>query len=132
MSNLAGKPPLGLNDRDKPKEPKTRKPVRKVSRKREAYLASQEREAGKAHMAKVASLPCVCCGYWPVEVHHCKSGGPRSDMRVIPLCHNHHRGPEGFHTQRETWEGLYGLDADYLPVVADMIAGEWVNPWRGR
>ena len=84
--------------------------------------------AGKAHMARVAALPCVICGYWPVEVHHCISGryGQRkaSDFHTIPLCLNHHRGMEGIHASKAAWEALNGLDTDYLPVVADMLAGE--------
>ena len=56
----------------------------------------------RGHMARVAELPCVCCGARPVEVHHCISGryGQRkaSDRETIPLCFAHHRGPEGIHT----------------------------------
>lgn len=80
----------------------------------------------QAHMARVAELPCVCCGARPVEVHHCISGryGQRkaSDRETIPLCFAHHRGPEGIHTSKRAWEALYGLDTDYLPVVADALA----------
>lgn len=74
--------------------------------------------AGKAHMAKVAKLPCVICGARPVEVHHVISGryGQRkaSDMDTIPLCWNHHLGPDGIHTSKEKWEALHGPDTDYL------------------
>lgn len=89
-----------------------------------------------AHMARVAQLPCVCCGARPVHVHHCKSGryGQRksSDRETIPLCWNHHLGPEGFHTSQREWEATYGPDTDYLPVVADMLAGQFNSPWRGK
>jgi hypothetical protein len=89
--------------------------------------------AGRAHMARVASLPCVCCGYWPVAVHHCCSGrfgtDKASDFDTIPLCFNHHQGPEGIHTQKETWEATYGLDTDYLAVVADQLNGQFNSPW---
>lgn len=82
--------------------------------------------AGLAHMARVKALVCVICHQVPVEVHHCRSRGQaKDDFKTIPLCFNHHRGPDGFHTQKGTWESLYGLDTDFLPVVADMLAGEF-------
>lgn len=89
-----------------------------------------------AHMARVAKLPCVCCGALPVHVHHCISGrfsqSKASDRDTIPLCWNHHQGPEGIHTSKRAWEATYGPDTDYLPVVADMLAGELNTPWRRK
>jgi hypothetical protein len=79
-------------------------------------------------MAKVARIPCVICGNPQVEVHHCISErfSQRKawDTETIPLCVNHHRGPDGIHTDKASWESKYGLDRDYLPVVAGLIAGE--------
>lgn len=84
---------------------------------------------GRAHMAKVAACPCVICNYWPVEVHHCISErfSQRKawDTETISLCFDHHRGPDGIHADKAAWEAKYGLDRDYLPVVADMIAGQF-------
>lgn len=109
--NLAGKPPLGL------KEPK---PARGT-------------KSAKDHMARVAALPCVLCGYWPVEVHHCISGrfgqSKASDFETIPLCYADHRGPQGIHASKREWEARNGFDHEFLPVVADMLAGE-LTPWR--
>lgn len=109
--NLAGKPPLGF------KQPK---PVRGT-------------KSARAHMARVARLPCVCCGYWPVEVHHVCSGrygqAKASDFQTIPLCYAHHRGADGIHTDKARWEATFGMDTDYLPVVADMLAGTYNSPW---
>lgn len=111
FGDLAGKGPMGL------KQPK---PARGT-------------KAAREHMARVAALPCVCCGAHPVEVHHCISGrfGQRkaSDFDTIPLCYPHHRGAAGIHTNKAEWERTFGPDTDYLPVVRDMLAGEWVNPW---
>ncbi|RWR28805.1 DUF968 domain-containing protein [Sinirhodobacter populi] len=88
---------------------------------------------GKRHMARVAELPCVCCGVRPVHVHHviCGRFSQRRapDTQVIPLCPFHHTGPDGIHTRRAWWVETFGEDTDYLPVVADMLAGEWVSPW---
>lgn len=99
MTNLAGKPPLGLK-------------------------AGKPRKSSD-HMARVAQLACVICGARPVEVHHVISGryGQRkaSDLDTIPLCYNHHRGAEGIHTSKRAWEAAHGLDTDYLPIVARML-----------
>lgn len=120
MADLAARGPLGLKDRDKPKQPKTRKPVRKVSKTRQARKASAEGQAGRDHMARVAALPCICCGYWPVEVHHVISDryGQRkaADTETIPLCYNHHRGPDGIHTDKARWEATFGKDYSFLPI----------------
>ena len=110
MTNIFRLPPLGQ---------KQGKPVNRTG-------------AGKAHMARVASLPCVICHRRPVEVHHCRSNGQmRDDFRTIPLCWNHHRGPEGYHTAKASWEAAHGLDTDFLAIVADALAGE-LTPKRGR
>ena len=46
--------------------------------------------ACKAHMDKVAQLPCMICGARPVVVHHCICGrysqSKMSDFDTIPLC----------------------------------------------
>lgn len=49
----------------------------------------------RQHMARVASLPCLCCGVEPVTVHHVTStvhGGriSRSHQRIVGLCPRHH------------------------------------------
>jgi hypothetical protein len=112
VGDLAGRGPLGL------KQPKSKRGAK----------------SGKDHMARVAALPCVLCGYWPVEVHHCISGRysqhKAPDTHTIPLCFNHHRGAEGIHTSKAAWEALNGPDTDFLPVVADMLAGELTPVWR--
>lgn len=104
MTNLAQKPPLGF------KRPRLSK------------------ADGRRYMALVAALPCVICGYWPVEVHHVIHGRystrKSSDLQTIPLCHKHHAE---LHAGKETWARKYGEDHEYLAVVADALAGE-LNP----
>jgi len=99
-------------------------------------LKAGKAKPNKAHLALVAALPCVCCGSWPVEVHHCICGryGQRraSDEQTIPLCVNHHRGPDGIHTRRAWWVETFGQDTDYLPIVADALAGELNSVWSNR
>ena len=141
MANFGGKPPLGLKP-DNPKRaakfavqkgvkqfapdaapiPKQRKPVRKVSAKRAEYLASPERQAGLAHMARVALLPCLVCGAHGVEVHH--EGKPRNDLNVLPLCPRHHRrefGAGAFHYSPKAFYALHGSSAELLARVAAML-----------
>lgn len=112
--NLSGRGPLGL---------KAPKPERRT-------------KAARNHMARVAVLRCICCGHWPIEVHHCISGRfsqrKAPDDQTIPLCFEHHRGPDGIHTNKAAWEATYGLDTDYLPVVSDILAGQFNTPWRAR
>lgn len=77
------------------------------------------------HMFKVAQLPCVICRRQPVEVHHCIHGRfsqrRAPDEKTIPLCFECHAE---LHAGKETWAEKYGPDYEYLPVVADMLAGE--------
>lgn len=102
--NLAGRAPLGL----KPRKP--------------------SKAEGKAHMARVAQLPCVICHRWPVHVHHVIherfSQRKAWDTETIPLCPQCH---DELHAGKETWRAKHGADYEFLPVVADMLAGEW-NP----
>jgi len=103
VSNLTGRGPLGQ---------KAQKPERGTG-------------AAKAHMAAVARLGCVCCGARPVSVHHCISGryGSRkvSDFDTIPLCYDHHQGAGGIHQDKAAWEAGWGMDTDYLPLVAMLL-----------
>ena len=136
MADLAARGPLGLKERKEPPPlKKPRKAIPRQSRKRKAYLASPEREAGKAHMAAVAQLGCIVpdCGARPVEIHH--EGRPRSDMRVLPLCAKHHRreyGPGAYHYSPKAFYAAHGDSKFLLAVVADMLANQFNSPWRGK
>lgn len=91
---------------------------------------SKPRSASKTaeetrHMDAVASLPCLICGAWPVEVHHCPS--PRSNLRVLPLCPRHHRreyGPGAYHYSRRAFQEAHGTDEQLLARVAEMIRND--------
>lgn len=108
--NFANKPPLGL---------KAPKPVNGTKK-------------GLQHMGRVKMLPCVICGHPPPsEAHHCRSDGmARDDFKTIPLCKPCHTGPQGYHTAKATWEATNGKDHEYLPVVADALAGQQTPIWR--
>jgi hypothetical protein len=55
------------------------------------------RRRSKAHLAFVASQPCLVCQASPCDAHHLKLAQPRSlgrkvsDEFTVPLCRKHHR-----------------------------------------
>lgn len=115
-----GKGPLG----QKPPKPekKARKGLPRVSKKRAAYLASPERQIGKAHMGRVAMLPCLVCGAHPVEVHH--ETKPRNDMKCLPLCPPHHRrefGPGAYHYSPKAFYAAHGSSEVLLKRVDELL-----------
>jgi hypothetical protein len=76
----------------------------------------------KAHLGRVASLGCVICGK-PACIHHIRiTGEPRDHKKVIPLCWDHHQGPNGIHTMgKKDWRFLYGHELDYLKQVMEEL-----------
>lgn len=73
---------------------------------------------------RLAAMRCVvgvrnggCSGQ--IELHHVAEGsGLRSEWALVPLCHEHHRGPTGVHgagvkafirMQRPPGDSEYGL-----------------------
>ena len=110
-------------------------PLRRVSAKRKAHYVSDDGKAGVAHMARVKALPCVIC--WrsgPSDAHHVihdRYGARKaSDFAVIPLCVACHRYPHplAIHTDKAAWRERNGADFEFLPVVADMLAGQLNAP----
>ena len=97
--------------------------MRKVSKKRAAYLSSQARQDGLAHMERVKGLPCICCNMPPPNsAHHVTGDGmPRDDMWVLPLCYDCHQGQNGYHNAKAEWVAKYGRDFELLPIVARML-----------
>jgi hypothetical protein len=89
--------------------------MRQRSRRRQAYMASEQRAEGVAHMLAVKALGCLICGAHPAEAHHLPN--PRDDMRTIPLCPFHHRaeyGPQAYHYSRKNFNAAHGSDDDLL------------------
>jgi hypothetical protein len=62
-----------------------------------APLAKPVRRRSKAHLAFVASQPCLVCKTAPCDAHHLKVARPRSlgrkvsDEFTVPLCRKHHQ-----------------------------------------
>lgn len=119
MGDLAGRGALGQKQ---PRQPKTRKPIRKISAKKAAQKGKERAAGGPAHMAAVKALPCLVCGVYGVEVHHFLH--PRSDFRVAPLCPRHHRreyGPGAYHYSRSDFNAAHGSDDELLERVQAML-----------
>ena len=111
MSNLAGKPPLGMKQPKPPRKP--RKPIPPISAKRRARKAAEKAAGAWEHMEWVKTHPCCACGApGPSEAHHVT--GRRSDFRVIALCPACHRGPHGFHNDKKAWRARHGPDTGFL------------------
>jgi hypothetical protein len=59
-------------------------------------MAKSPNAKERRHFAKVAALPCLVCGAWPVDVHHVigyadRIGrAPKRHDRVVPLCKPQH------------------------------------------
>jgi len=76
-------------------------------------------------MGRVAQLPCLVCGAWPVDVHH--EGRPRSDFNVLALCPRHHRqeyGPGAYHYDKPAFYAKHGDSLSLLRRVSEMLAGK--------
>jgi hypothetical protein len=85
----------------------------------------------RLHLARIALIPCLVCGAWPVTIHHVTSDGfkriARSHRRVTPLCKPHHQIQEGPHDSVEAL-GHAGFTARYG---IDLLA--WAdNAWSTR
>ena len=68
----------------------------------------------RAHLDRVASLPCAVCGRHGVHVHHIRTGigmGRRAThFQTIPLCPEHHQGNTGIHGMgRKAFERHHGI-----------------------
>ena len=86
-------------------------------------------KAAKAHMDRVAQLPCVVCMYKlgietrPVSVHHVTV--PADDFAVSPLCPEHHQGATGVHgLHRRGFERMWKLDETGLLALTNRAISE--------
>ena len=90
-------------------------------------------KAEREHMNNVAALPCIAC--WvsgvitpDVQLHHIRAGvgkGQRADhFKVLPLCYLHHIGGGhgvAFHAGKQTWQDIFGTEADLLRRVNKLL-----------
>jgi hypothetical protein len=73
----------------------------------------------------LSEVGCAICGR-PPQIHHLIGiahrgmGQKAGDEYTIPLCMDHHTGPEGIHTLgKRAWESKYG-DQEYLLDVTNL------------
>lgn len=80
--------------------------------------------------ARVRAINCIICkqlglGPTPAAIHHVESiRDGLSEYAVVPLCYDHHQGPEGVHgLRRRVFEMRYRLtDVDMLALVAKELS----------
>jgi len=114
-----------------PKQPKTGSVD-----KSELAFGSAKRERSPAHMAFVATFPCLVCKSRPVTVHHLRHAQPiakglkSGDQWTVPLCPDHHQnGPDAVHRWEANGgtrgEAGYWLAAgiDPMPIAEEL----WAN-----
>lgn len=98
-ANSALPPPQPHLDHARP-EPSTPPPAQPSDTPSEELrplaIAKEKRIRDKAHLAFVASQPCLICGRRPAQAHHVKFAQSRSmslkvsDEFTLPLCNTHH------------------------------------------
>lgn len=75
----------------------------------ELLLPKDKRVRDKAHLAFVASQPCLVCGRRPAQAHHIRFAQPRalglkvSDEFTVPLCNGHHDSLHQTGDERAWW-----------------------------
>jgi hypothetical protein len=78
-------------------------------------IGAPRRFRDKAHLAFVASQPCLLCGKRPVDPHHIRFaqkqslGRKVSDEFTVPLCRSHHRALHRSGSEYLWWENV-GID----------------------
>lgn len=79
-------------------------------------------QAERAHLDRVASLPCCLCGEFPVHVHHIREehgmSQRASNWLTVPLCPSCHTGPKGVHGD-QTMLRIYKMTE--MDMLADTI-----------
>ena len=72
-------------------------------------IPKEKRIRDKAHLAFVASEPCLVCGRRPAQAHHIRFAQPRalglkvSDEFTVPLCNGHHDSLHRTGDERAWW-----------------------------
>lgn len=89
-----------------------------------------------AWLALVVQIPCIVCSRFcgvtdvPAEVHHIDGRNkPKSHLKTIPLCTNHHRVPDNERPKRwysrhgdAGFEAQYALEVELLEMTQEEVA----------
>lgn len=84
----------------------------------------QPTKAQREMWGRLAEYGCVVCACSMPEIHHALTGagGRKNHDKVLPLCFNHHRGPQGIHTiGRKAWARIYGTEQELLDKLSLML-----------
>ena len=81
--------------------------------------------SAKDYESRVRDIGCILClhlgfGKTPASIHHVESiRDALSEYAIVPLCPDHHQGPQGVHgLRRRGFEAMYKLtDIDLLAMV---------------
>ena len=83
-------------------------------------------KAEREHMARVASLPCACCGQYGVQVHHIRDGQGMaqraSNWLTVPLCEGCHTGQYGVHGDKSRMRARKQSEIDWLADTIEKLA----------
>ena len=83
-------------------------------------------KAEREHMARVASLPCACCGQYGVQVHHIRDGQGMaqraSNWLTVPLCEGCHTGQYGVHGDKSRMRARKQSEIDWLAGTIEKLA----------
>jgi hypothetical protein len=91
----------------------------------------------KRRWNKIAQLPCLVCGAWPVTLHHLYTGGGgrKNHDKIAPLCYFHHIGAEGIDGRqkysKKTWQQKYMTEAEMEAMVHVLLLEDGVNELIG-
>jgi hypothetical protein len=78
----------------------------------ELAISKERRLRDKAHLAFVASHPCIICGRSPSDAHHLRFAQSRamglkvSDEFAVPLCRTHHSDNHRHGNEKAWWEAI--------------------------
>ena len=116
VANDAGEPPRRRLDATAPQQPAASSLTRRSQisggfsvDKSALALPSERRLRSKAHLAMVASKPCLVCEGFPCHAHHVTFAQPRglslkvSDEYTVPLCVLHHNELHAGHNEASWW-----------------------------
>lgn len=88
--------------------------------------------AERIRFGKLVDMGCILCWHLgtpgtSAEIHHLRDGQGMSQRApndlTVPLCHIHHRGPQGYHgLGKRAFEALYGVsERDLLDMTNSIL-----------
>ncbi len=82
----------------------------------------------KEYMCRVSELCCSACNVYGVEVHHVRNftgmGLRPSHYDTIPLCFDCHRGHDGVHLAKKSFEEKYGSQQEMIRKTREILGYE--------